>query len=74
MRKEYDFSKLKSYRNPYAKLLKEKFSAEEKAIIKAIERNEFIPVKGAQLKQVAKAVAAKKKTIRAQQVVAKLVP
>ena len=59
MRKEYDFSKLESRRNPYAKY----FSREEKEIMKAIERDEFIPVTGPGLKRVAKAIAARKKSI-----------
>ncbi len=38
-----------------------KLNAEEKEIIKAIERDEFIPVSGRELKEVADAVAARKK-------------
>ncbi len=66
MRKEYDFSELKVRRNPYAKILKNQcLDAEEKAIMEAIERDEFISVKGPELKRMAKAIAAKKKTLRA---------
>ena len=59
MRKEYDFSKLKSCRNPYAKY----FSKEEKEIMEAIERDEFVPVTVPALKRVVKAIAARKKSI-----------
>ena len=65
MRKEYDLSKLKSRRNPYAKALKKAqyLSAEEKEIMKAIERDEFVPVTGPALKRMAEAIAARKKSL-----------
>ena len=59
MRKEYDFSELKSRKNPYA----QNFSKEEKEIMKAIERDELVPVTGSALKRMAEAIAAKKKSI-----------
>ena len=37
------------------------FSAEEKEIMESIERDEFIPVSGIELKEVAEAIAARKK-------------
>ena len=36
------------------------FSAEEKEIMESIERDEFIPVSGIELKEVAEAIAARK--------------
>ncbi len=38
-----------------------KLTAEEKAISEAIERNEFVPVQGKQLENVANAITARKK-------------
>ena len=66
MRKEYDLSQLKYRKNPYAKVLKKTqyLDQEEKEIMEAIERDEFVPVTGPELKRVAKAVAAKKKATR----------
>ncbi len=40
---------------------KQYLDQEEKAIMEAIERDEFVPVTGAQLKRVADAIAARKK-------------
>ena len=37
------------------------FSAEEKEIMESIERDEFVPVSGIELKEVAEAIAARKK-------------
>jgi len=42
-------------------MIKIKLNSEEREIIKAIEQNEFIPVTGKQLDEVAQSIAARKK-------------
>ena len=44
-------------------MIKQKLTKEEKEIMEAIERDEFIPVTGKELKSVADAIAARKKDV-----------